>query len=102
VQKLGTHGEAFTYRTVNTDVLAWIIRRVTQQPFARLLSERLWQPLGAEEDAYLSVDRLGIEFAGGGLNTTLRDLARFGEMMRNRGQFNGCLIVPPATSATIP
>ncbi len=94
VQKLGRHGEAFTYRTVNTDVLAWIIRRVTQASFAQLLSERLWQPLGAEEDAYMTVDRLGIEFAGGGLNTTLRDLARFGEMMRNRGHFNGRQIVP--------
>ncbi len=96
VQKLGAHGEAFNYRTVNTDVLAWIVRRVTRQPFAQVLSERLWQPLGAEEDAYITVDRLGIEFAGGGLNTTLRDLARFGEMMRNRGHFNGRQIVQAA------
>jgi CubicO group peptidase (beta-lactamase class C family) len=96
VQKLGTHGEVFTYRTVNTDVLAWIIRRVSRQPFAQLLSERLWQPLGAQEDAYMTVDRLGIEFAGGGLNTALRDLARFGETMRNRGLFNGRQIVPTA------
>lgn len=96
VPSLGTHGEAFTYRTVNTDVLAWIIRRATRRPFAQLLSERLWQPLGAQEDAYMTVDRLGIEYAGGGLNTTLRDLARFGEMMRNRGRFNGRQIVPAA------
>lgn len=93
IQELGAHGKAFTYRTVNTDVLAWIIRRVAQKPFAQLLSERLWQPLGAQEDAYMTVDRLGIEFAGGGLNTTLRDLARFGEMMRNRGHFNDRQII---------
>jgi CubicO group peptidase (beta-lactamase class C family) len=93
-EKQGEHGQAFAYKTVNTDVLAWIIRRVSGQPLAHLLSTRLWQPMGAEEDAYYTVDRLGIESAGGGLNTTLRDLARFGETMRNRGFFNGRQIVP--------
>jgi CubicO group peptidase (beta-lactamase class C family) len=92
--KLGAHGEVFTYRTVNTDVLAWIMRRVSGQSLSELLSTRIWQPMGAEEDAHYTVDRLGIESGGGGLNTTTRDLARFGEVMRNRGQFNGRQIVP--------
>jgi CubicO group peptidase (beta-lactamase class C family) len=93
-KKAGEHGRAFTYRTINTDVLGWIVRRVTQRPFAELLSERLWQPLGAEENADIQVDRLGMEFTGGGLCTTLRDLARFGEMMRCRGYFNGRQVLP--------
>jgi CubicO group peptidase (beta-lactamase class C family) len=92
--KLGAHGEVFTYRTVNTDVLAWIMRRASGQSLSELLSTRIWQPMGAEEDAHYTVDRLGIESGGGGLNTTTRDLARFGEVMRNRGQFNGRQIVP--------
>jgi CubicO group peptidase (beta-lactamase class C family) len=94
IPKLGTHDASFTYRTVNTDVLAWIIRRVSGQSLSALLSTRIWQPMGAEEDAHYTVDRLGIESGGGGLNTTTRDLARFGEVMRNRGQFNGRQIVP--------
>jgi hypothetical protein len=93
-QKQGEHGRVFAYKTVNTDVLAWITRRVSGQSLATQLSTRIWQPMGAEEDAYYNVDRLGIESGGGGLNTTLRDLARFGEAMRNRGQFNGRQIVP--------
>jgi CubicO group peptidase (beta-lactamase class C family) len=93
-QKEGAHGRAFAYKTINTDVLAWIIRRVTGRSLSTELSTRIWQPMGAEEDAYYNVDRLGIESGGGGLNTTLRDLARFGELMRNRGQFNGRQIVP--------
>jgi CubicO group peptidase (beta-lactamase class C family) len=101
LKKLGDHGRAFTYRTVNTDVLAWIVRRVTGRPLAELLSERIWQPMGAEEDAYYTVDRLGTEYAGGGLNTSLRDLARFGELMRNRGWFNGRQILPTAAVDTI-
>jgi len=93
-QKQGEHGQVFAYKTVNSDVLAWIIRRVSGQSLATQLSTRIWQPMGAEEDAHYTVDRLGIESGGGGLNTTLRDLARFGEVMRNRGHFNGRRIVP--------
>jgi CubicO group peptidase (beta-lactamase class C family) len=61
-----------------------------------LLSERIWIPMGAEEDAHYHVDRIGTESGGGGLSTTLRDLARFGETIRNHGRFNGRQIVPPA------
>ena len=93
-RKQGEHGRAFAYKTVNTDVLGWIARRVTGLSLADLLSERIWQPMGAEEDSYYTVDRLGIEYAGGGLNTTLRDLARFGELMRCHGHFNGRQIIP--------
>jgi len=96
LQKDGEHGQAFAYRTVNTDVLGWLIRRVTGQPVGDVLSERIWQPLGAEEDGYILIDTVGNEFAGGGLNVTLRDLARFGEMMRLDGRFNGRQVVPRA------
>jgi CubicO group peptidase (beta-lactamase class C family) len=94
LQKQDQHDRVFAYRTVNTDVLAWIIRRVSGKGLASLMSERIWQPMGAEEDAYFTVDRLGMEYGGGGLNTTLRDLVRFGEVMRNGGSFNGRQIVP--------
>jgi CubicO group peptidase (beta-lactamase class C family) len=93
-EKQGEHGRVFAYKTVNTDVLAWVVRRVSGQSLSSLLSERIWQPMGAEEDAFYTVDRLGIESGGGGLNTTVRDLARFGEVMRNRGHYNGRQIVP--------
>jgi hypothetical protein len=96
VQKHGEHGEAFAYKTVNTDVLGWLIRRVTGQTAGDVLSERIWQKLGAEQDAYLLIDSEGTEFAGGGFNPTLRDMARFGEMIRLGGRFNGQQIVPKA------
>jgi CubicO group peptidase (beta-lactamase class C family) len=88
------HGERFSYKTVNTDALAWVISRVTGKSLSELLRERLWSKLGVEQDAYFTVDSIGTEFAGGGLNLTLRDLARFGEMMRLNGQYRGQQIVP--------
>jgi CubicO group peptidase (beta-lactamase class C family) len=93
-KKQGEHGQAFAYKTVNSDVLAWIVRRASGMTLSDLLSERIWIPMGAEEDAHYHVDRIGTESGGGGLSTTLRDLARFGETMRNHGRFNGRQIVP--------
>jgi hypothetical protein len=101
VQPQGRHGEAFGYRTANTDALAWVLARVTGRSVAQLLSERVWTRLGTEQDAYMSVDSTGAPFAGGGLSLGLRDLARFGEMIRNDGAFNGRQVIPSAAVADI-
>ncbi|WP_426165165.1 serine hydrolase domain-containing protein [Sandarakinorhabdus sp. DWP1-3-1] len=95
IAKAGEHGAAFTYRTCNTDVLAWILRRTTGKPLAALVSELFWQPLGMDRDALYTVDSRGTEFAGGGLNATLRDIARFGELMRRGGSLDGKRLVAP-------
>ncbi|MFC5698038.1 serine hydrolase domain-containing protein [Pseudomonas sp. GCM10022186] len=101
LQKEGEHGQAFAYKTVDTEVLSWVIQRVTGKSIATNLQERIWSRLGAEQDAYFIADEIGTAFAGGGLNTTLRDLARFGEMMRLDGRFNGQQIVPKEVVADI-
>lgn len=101
VKPQGRHGEAFHYRTANSDALGWVIARVSGRNVAQLLSERIWSRLGAEQDAYMSVDSIGAPFAGGGLNAGLRDLARFGEMMRNEGRYNGTQILPAEVVADI-
>lgn len=92
----GRHGQAYHYRTVNADALGWLVERAGGLPLAELLSQRLWQPLGAQADAAMLVDGQGTAFAGGGLNCTLRDLARLGELMRLQGQARGRSIVPAA------
>jgi hypothetical protein len=96
IRKGGAHGERFTYRTVNTDTLGWILRRVTNSSISQLLRDRLWSGLGVEQDGYFLIDETGTEFAGGGYNLTLRDLARFGEMMRQDGRWNGRQVIPKA------
>jgi CubicO group peptidase (beta-lactamase class C family) len=96
VKKEGEHGRSFAYKTVNTDALGWVIRRVTGKSVGQNLSELIWSRIGAEQDAYFTVDSVGNEFAGGGLSTGLRDLARFGELMRNNGACGGQQIVPRA------
>jgi CubicO group peptidase (beta-lactamase class C family) len=92
--KESPHGERFAYKTVNTDTLGWVMRRATGKGVSELVRERLWAKLGVEQDAYFTVDSTGVEFAGGGMNLTLADMARFGEMMRCGGAFNAQQIVP--------
>ena len=94
VRKDGTHGEQFGYRTVNTEVLGWIVERVGGATVAEQLQRRIWGRMGMEQDAYYQVDALGTPFAGGGLNASLRDLARFGEMMLQGGRWQGRQIIP--------
>ena len=94
VQQDGAHGEAFGYRTINTDALGWIISRVTGKDLAQLLSERIWSKMGAEQDAYITVDGKGTPFAGGGLSAGLRDLGRIGLLILNGGELNGQRLFP--------
>ena len=61
-----------------------------------MISKHLWQPLATEQDAAISLDATGAAFGGGGMSATVRDLARFGEMMRLRGRFNGRQVLPQA------
>ncbi|WP_432710654.1 serine hydrolase domain-containing protein [Pedobacter sp.] len=94
VKKAGTHGKVFAYKTINTDAMGWVISRVTGKSIPELISERFWKPLGTHHDGYYQVDGSGIAFAGGGFNVNLRDLAMFGEMVSNKGFFNGKQILP--------
>jgi len=94
VRRSGVHGEAFGYKTVNSDALGWIISRVTRQDLAALLSDRIWSRMGAEQDGYMTVDGKGTPFAGGGLSAGLRDLGRIGLLMLGGGQINGQRLFP--------
>jgi hypothetical protein len=61
---------------------------------AVVFNERLWSRLGAEDDGFLVVDDDGTPQVGLSLNIRLRDLARFGELMRNGGRLNDEQIIP--------
>lgn len=88
------HGAHFEYCSAHTDVLAWIIERVTGSKLTDVLSDRLWSQLGAEHDALYTIDDAGTATANGGFSVTLRDFGRFGQMLLQNGFYNGRQIVP--------
>ncbi|WP_333899011.1 serine hydrolase [Agrobacterium pusense] len=94
VVKQGEHGSAFGYKTINSDALGWIIARASGKSVAKLLSERIWSRMGAEQDAYYTVDSTGTPFAGGGLNAGLRDMARIGQLLLDNGVVGGQRLIP--------
>ncbi|PSN19635.1 6-aminohexanoate hydrolase [filamentous cyanobacterium CCP5] len=101
VQKEGQHGRSFAYKTINTDVLGWLISRITGTPVTEVLSEKVWSKIGADLDAFMSVDSIGTPFSGGGLNAGLRDMARFGQMILNQGRIGDEQIVPESVIQSI-
>lgn len=84
--KARAHGAAFEYRSIETDILAFCMERVTGKRLAQIVSEELWQKLGVEESACFTVDKAGYALADGGFNATLRDYGRFGQMVLSGGQ----------------
>jgi CubicO group peptidase (beta-lactamase class C family) len=92
----GAHGARFEYKSPNSDLLGWILERASGEGLASLFSRYLWQPMGAEANAYITVDRKGNPRAAGGICVRPRDLLRFAELVRNRGQANGQQVIPTA------
>lgn len=90
------HGASFRYRSIETDVLSFVLQRAAATPLAELVSRELWAPMGAEEDAYFTVDPAGYALGDGGFNATLRDYARFAQLHLGGGEINGRRIVPAA------
>ena len=70
------HDEVFHYQTPKTDVVGWVTSRATGRSLFAAF-DTLWSAVGAGCDSYLLVDRIGTPIAGGGLNATPEDLARF-------------------------
>jgi CubicO group peptidase (beta-lactamase class C family) len=93
-ERSGPDGGPFHYVSTNTDLLGWILERASGVRFADLLSTLLWQPMGAQCTAYITVDRLGAPRCAGGICTTTTDLARVGQLIVQNGRRNDTPIIP--------
>jgi CubicO group peptidase (beta-lactamase class C family) len=93
-KQLGVHGSVFRYVSANVDLMGWVLERATQTDFAELVATELWSKLGTEHDAYVLLDGFQAAYADAGLNTTLRDLGRFAQMMLQNGVYGGRRVVP--------
>lgn len=94
VERDGSHNGRFHYVSPNTDLLGWVFERVSGRRYADLVSDLLWQPIRAEHDAYITVDRLGAPRCAGGLCAVPRDMARLGRLFVTGGHSNGTQVIP--------
>ena len=94
-------GSDFSYDNGSAETLAWIIRTITGKSLAENVSERIWSQIGMEENAYYVTDETKVEQASAGLNATARDMARFGQLLLNNGEYNGKQILPSSITEEI-
>ncbi len=82
-------GEEFIYKSGNTALLSFVIERAVGMTLSEYAATRLWQPLGAEHDAFWSLDHSGgSEKAYCCWYATATDFARFGQLLLQNGSFN--------------
>ena len=82
------------YVSIDSQMLGMLIMEVTGKPLEDYLHEKIWNKIGMESDAYYLTDSVGDAMALGGLNATLRDYAKFGQLYLNKGSWEGRQIVP--------
>ena len=87
-------GSEFSYNDMNTQVLAMVAERVTGKRYNQLIEDTFWGPLHARYDGAVAIDDDGNAGASWGMAITLRDAARFGQMMLERGRYEGRQIIP--------
>lgn len=87
-------GVDWKYVSIDTHVLGMVIRGATGKSIIQLMGEKIIGPLAVEQAPYYLTDGTGVAFVLGGLNSTTRDYARFGQMYLQGGAWNGRQIVP--------
>ena len=95
MKKVEPASEHFEYTTPLSEVLVWLTVNGTGMPFHEALSERIWSKIGAEYDAQILTEGSNQGLGGSGLIATARDLARFGQMILQRGTYNDTQILLP-------
>jgi CubicO group peptidase (beta-lactamase class C family) len=93
MSRRGPAGEVFEYVSANTNILGLFAEAATGQAFATVLSEQIWRPIGAEDNALLAINEEGYSYASGGVIARLRDIARFGEIFVSPERFD---VISPA------
>jgi len=90
--KPGTH---FVYNTAATYMLSAIVQKATGQTVLDFLRPRLFEPLGISDPTW-EASAQGISLGGFGLFIRTEDIARFGQLYLQKGQWRGRQLVPAA------
>ena len=119
-------GQGWVY-SVGVDIQGYLVEKLSGQPFADFLRDRIFEPLGMNDTAFFvpanKLSRLatiyqltaqglapmprdpnvsaapGFPSGGGGLYSTGGDYLRFAQMLANKGELNGARILAPSSVA---
>lgn len=88
-------GTMWNYNSGGVELLGEVLRQVSGQPLDRFAKEALFDPLGIKESEWQRSEN-GTFGAAWGLWLRPRDLAKIGQLVLNRGTWNGKRIVSAA------
>ena len=100
-KKPGTYNH---YISLDSQMLGMLVAEVSNMSVKEYLYEKIWSQIGMQDDAFYLTDKQEVEMSLGGLNVTLRDMAKFGQLYLNKGEWNGNQIVPSewVANSTVP
>lgn len=87
-------GTRFHYKSMDTQILSWVLRRATGQSLTAYAQTKLWQPLGMQDTGFWNTDFHGNELGYCCLNISLRDYAKLGQLYLQQGQWQGQQLLP--------
>lgn len=97
LQVVEAPGKEWEYLSGNTQLLALVLEKATRKSLSDYASEKLWKPLGASSPALWSLDKPeGTEKAYCCFNSNARDFARLGQLILNKGEWQGKRLISPA------
>ncbi len=89
-------GDVWAYKSISTLILGLCLEKAVKMPVADYLRIKLWEPMNMENNGFFAHDKNGVAKTYGGLSLTAVDLAKFGRLYKNRGNWNGEQLVPEA------
>lgn len=87
-------GTRWHYSTGETNLVGILVTQATKRPLADYLYEKVWNPVGMEQQATWLLSKTGQEISGCCLQAATRDYARFGQFILGGAKVNGDSIVP--------
>ena len=87
-------GTRWNYSTGETNLVGIVVTKATGQPLAQYLQEKIWQHIGAEQQATWLLSKTGQEISGCCIQAAPRDYARFAQFLLDGAKVGGRSILP--------
>jgi len=100
-KSLDPHGTKYQYCSPNTDLLGWIIEKVTNKKYSEFFSEEIFQKCKPNFNAFITLDDEGSPRTAGGICMNIEDLSKIAELVRCRGSIENKQIIKENTIAEL-
>jgi CubicO group peptidase (beta-lactamase class C family) len=91
---MGGRGIGFNYSNIDAQLVGAVVHYTSGQGSLKFAAENLFRPMGFQRFTWEFPDQTGVYSGGWGIRLRARDMAKFGQLYLQRGQWNGQQLVP--------